>query len=88
VQASLKSLQEFAGKGKNLFGDDTKIGDTAALPVAFDNKADLSARFDKLAADARAAAGAIKDEASFLAEWPKVASNCGGCHETYRVKKS
>jgi cytochrome c556 len=56
--------------------------------VSIDNKADLSARFDQLAADARAAAGAIKDEASFLAEWPKVASNCGGCHEKYRVKKS
>jgi hypothetical protein len=38
--------------------------------VSIDNKADLSARFDQLAADARAAAGAIKDEASFLAEWP------------------
>ena len=84
VQASLKTIEETATKAKGLFGDDTKTGDTAALPVAFEKKADLFARFDKLAADAKAAAGAIKDEASFKAEWPKVVSNCGGCHKEYR----
>ena len=41
-------------------------------------------QFDKIAADAKAAEGAIKDEASFKAEWPKVVSNCGGCHKEYR----
>ncbi len=24
------------------------------------------------------------DEATFKAEWPKVVSNCGGCHKEYR----
>jgi cytochrome c556 len=84
VQASLKSIEEIAGKAKGLFGDDTKTGDTNALPAAFDNKADVMARLDKLAADAKAAGAAIKDEASFKAEWPKVVSNCGGCHKEYR----
>ena len=86
VQASLKTFQDHAPKAKNLFPDDTKTGDTAALPAAFENKADVFARFDKLAADAKAAAAAIKDEASFKAEWPKVVQNCGGCHQTYRKK--
>ena len=63
-----------------------KTGDTAALPAAFDNKQDLFARFEKLAADAKAAQAAIKDEASFKAEWPKVPQNCGGCHQLYRKK--
>ena len=86
VQASLKTIEEHAPKAKNLFPDDTKTGDTAALPAAFDNKPDLFARFEKLAADAKAAQAAIKDEASFKAEWPKVPQNCGGCHQLYRKK--
>ena len=84
VQASLKTIQETAAKAKGLFGDDTKTGETDTLPAAFEKKADVMARFDKLAADAKAAEGAIKDEASFKAEWPKVVSNCGGCHKEYR----
>ena len=71
-------------QGKGLFPDDTKTGETDALPAAFEKKADVLARFDKLAADAKAAESAIKDEASFKAEWPKVVSNCGGCHKEYR----
>jgi len=84
VQASLKTIQETAVKAKGLFPDDTKTGETDALPAAFEKKTDLMARFDKLGADAKAAEGAIKDEASFKAEWPKVVSNCGGCHKEYR----
>jgi cytochrome c556 len=84
VQASLKTIEETADKVKNLFTDDSKAGDTNALPIAFEKKADVMARFDKLAADAKAAAQAITDEASFKAQWPKVVSNCGGCHKEYR----
>ena len=84
VQAALAAYQEQSVKLKALFPDDSKTGDTAVLPVAFEKKADVMARFDKLAADAKTAAGAIKDEASFKAEWPKVMSNCGSCHKEYR----
>jgi cytochrome c556 len=87
VQASLKSIEETAGKAKGLFGDDTKVGETDALPAAFEKKADLFARFDKIGADAKAASGAIKDEATFKTEWPKVVGNCGGCHKEYRKPK-
>ena len=88
VQASLKTIEEVSGRAKTLFGDDTKAGDTDTLPAAFDNKADLFDKFDKTAAAAKAAAAAIKDEASFKAEWGKVVSNCGGCHKAYRKPKS
>jgi len=84
VQASLKALEATAAKGKTVFPDDSKGGETAALPAAFENKADLFAKFDKLAADAKAAQAAVKDEATFKAEWPKVLANCGGCHKLYR----
>jgi cytochrome c556 len=87
VQTSLKTMQDTAGKAKGLFGDDTKTGDTDALPVAFEKKADVLARFDKLGAAAKAASGAVKDLASLKTEWTKVVSNCGGCHKEYRKPK-
>jgi cytochrome c556 len=87
VKASLQTVGDTAAKVKDLFTDDSRSGDTDALPVAFDKKADLMARFDKLSADAKEAAGAITDEASFKAQWPKVVANCGGCHKEYRKPK-
>ena len=87
VQASLKTIQETAEKAKGLFPDDSKTGETDTLPAAFENRADLMAKLDKIGADAKTAAAAIKDEASFKAEWPKVVSNCGGCHKAYRKPK-
>ena len=84
AQDSFKTIQTKAAEVKNLFPDDSKMGETDALPEAFANRADLMAKLDKLAADAKAAEAAVKDEASFKAEWPKVTSNCGGCHKAYR----
>lgn len=84
VKASLKTLQQTAAKAKGLFPDDSKTGDTNALPVVWEKKAEFLARFDKLAADAKAADAAIKDEATFKTEFPKVTANCGGCHKDYR----
>jgi len=88
VQASLKTIEDQAAKSKGLYGDDTKTGETDTLPAAFENKADLMAKFDKIAADAKAAQTAIKDEASFKAEWGKIGANCGACHKAYRKPKT
>jgi cytochrome c556 len=88
VKASLTSLQESAKKAPGLFPDDSKTGgETAALPAIWEKKSDFNARFTKLGTDAAAAAGTIKDEATFKAEWPKVTTNCGGCHKEYRKPK-
>jgi cytochrome c556 len=84
VKASLKTIQENAGKVKSLFPDDTKIGDTAALPAVFEKKSDFLPRFDKLAEAAKDADGTITDAASLKTEWPKVVGVCGGCHKEYR----
>lgn len=84
VHSSLSVYQEQAAKLKDLWSDDSKDGDTEALPAVWEKKDEFLARFDKLAADAKAAAAAIKDEVTFKAEWPKVMSNCGGCHKQYR----
>jgi cytochrome c556 len=86
VQASLKVYADNAKKLKDLFPDDSKTGgDTEALPIIWEKKADFVAGFDKFAKDATDAAAAIKDEASFKTEWPKVMANCGGCHKVYKV---
>jgi cytochrome c556 len=84
VQASLKVLETNSTALKDKFGDDTKTGETDTLPVAFEKKADVVARFDKLAADAKAAQVAMVDEATFKAGWGKIGANCGGCHKEYR----
>lgn len=86
VQIALRTLAEGSLKQKDLFPDDSKSGgDTEALPKIWEKKADFLARFDKLSADATAAMSAIKDEASFKAEWPKIGANCGGCHREYKA---
>jgi cytochrome c556 len=84
VHAFLKVCQEQSAKVKGLFPDDSKEGETKALPVVWEKKADFMERFDKLGAACKAAEGAIKDEATFKAEFPKVTGNCGGCHKEYR----
>jgi cytochrome c556 len=88
VQAGLKSFADAATKAPALFPDDSKTGgDTEALPAIWENKADVNARFAKLAKDAADAMTAITDEASFKANAPALFKNCGGCHENYRAKK-
>ena len=85
VQASLKTVSEGAPKVAPLFPDDSKTGgETQALPVIWEKKSEFEAGFKKLEADAKAAAAAIKDEASFKTEWPKVGANCGACHKQFR----
>jgi cytochrome c556 len=88
VQASLKTLESQSAKLKDLFPDDSKAGETDTLPVAFEKKSQFLAGFDKLIADAKAAQAAIKDEASFKAEFGKIGANCGACHKEYRKPKS
>jgi cytochrome c556 len=86
AQAALKTFQEGAAKLKGLFPPDSKVGgETQALPVIWEKKADFDGLWEKLGKDATAAAAAIKDEASFKAEFGKVLANCGGCHKVYRV---
>lgn len=87
VQEGLKLFSANAKTLPALFPDDSKSGgETKALPAIWENKAKFTAIFAKLDADATAALAAIKDEASFKAEIPKVLGNCGACHTDFRAK--
>lgn len=82
VQAGLAIFQAEAPKFKGLFPDDAKTGGNTDAPAKiWTARADFNAAADAFAANAKAAAETIKDEASFKAEYPKVASSCGGCHK-------
>jgi cytochrome c556 len=89
AKAIFAAYAEAASKMPALFPDNSKTGgETAALPAVWEKKADLDAKFQKFGEDAKDAAAKVTDEASFKVVFPTVQKNCGGCHETYRLKKS
>ena len=89
AKAVFTSYEDVAAKAPALFPPDSKTGgDTAALPKIWENKADFDARFAKFGEDAKAAQGSVKDLDSFKGAFSGLTKNCGGCHETYRAKKS
>jgi len=84
VQASLTTYQKQLAKMKDLWPDDSKVGDTRALPAVWEKRAEFLGLVDKFLDDSKAASAAIKDEASLKSEWPKLMLNCVGCHREYR----
>ncbi len=84
AQNALNVYSQSAKKALTLWPAGSDQGDTRTLPAAFTEKDKFNAIFTKWDADATAALAAIKDEASFKAEMPKVLSNCGACHQPYR----
>jgi len=86
AQAAFQRLEQNAQQTPALFPAGSNQGKTAALPTIWERKADFDAHATKLQQDARAAQGAITDQASLQAAIQRVGQNCGGCHETYRRK--
>jgi cytochrome c556 len=73
-----------AAKAPALFPDNSKTGDTRALPAIWEKKEDFNAKLAKFGSDAKAAEAKVKDLDSFKAEYAEVQKNCGGCHQPYR----
>ena len=89
AQTILATYVDASAKMPGLFPENSKTGgDTAALPAIWTNMGDVKAKFDKFGAEAKAAQSSVKDLDSFKAAFGGVTKNCGGCHETYRAKKS
>lgn len=88
VQTALTRMQEAAKVMPTLFPDTSKTGgDTAAQPKIWEAKADFNSKWEKFGKEAAETAGKIKDEASFKAAYGDVTKNCGGCHESYRIRR-
>lgn len=89
AQGIFSAYIDAATKMVGLFPENSKTGgDTAALPAVWTGKADFDARFKKFGDDAKAARSSVKDLDSFKGAFGGLTKNCGGCHETYRAKKS
>lgn len=91
LDAARKVFATFGGvasKGKELWPESSKTGESASLPAIWDNKADFEARLAAFSADAKVAEGKVADLDSFKEQLREIGKHCGGCHNTYRQKLS
>jgi len=87
AKAILQVYVDASAKLPALFPEDSKTGgDTTAAPAIWEKPDAFKAAAAKFGADATAAMSAT-DQASFAAAFGGVTKNCGGCHETFRIKK-
>ncbi len=78
-----------ADKMHNYFPESSKSGgETTAAPTIWENNAAFRKRFDDWAAEIKSASAQTNDAESFKAAFGNLTKACGGCHETFRIKKS
>ena len=71
------------------FPENSKTGgETTAAPTIWQNQAEFRKRFDDWAAEIKAASAQTNNLDSFKAAFGNLTKACGGCHETFRIKKS
>lgn len=93
VDAATAQWIDTAQKMPALFPPDSNKGATAddnyfASAKAFENKADLDAKFAKFGKEAAEFKTKVKSLDVLKTEWPIFnKNNCEGCHDDYRVKK-
>jgi len=92
VDAALTQFEDTAKKLPTLFPASIKgrkaEGDYSASPKVWEDKAGFDAHiasFGKVVTEAKAK---IKDLDSLKATLPVIGKECGGCHETYRIKNT
>ncbi|TPM37501.1 cytochrome c [Mesorhizobium sp. B2-3-4] len=90
VLTQLQALQANAEKFdvEALFPKGSDTGDTTAAPKIWEDMAGFKAAEDKYLADVKAAvAAAPADVDALKAQIGTIGSDCGTCHQGYRVKK-
>jgi cytochrome c556 len=92
VDAAMAQFEDTVKKFPTLFPDSSKgmkpEGDYSASDKVWEDKAGFKehiASFAKAVADAK---GKIKDLDTLKATLPVIGKQCGGCHETYRLKNT
>ncbi|WP_440641545.1 c-type cytochrome [Bradyrhizobium sp. PUT101] len=90
VNSALAQFEDTAKKLPNLFPASAKgvklDGDYSASPKIWEDKAGFDAKVASFAKVVGEAKSKIKDLDSLKATLPAIGKECGGCHETYRVK--
>jgi cytochrome c556 len=91
VDAALNQFADTAKKLPTLFPASTKglkpEGDYSASSKIWEDKAGFDEHIASFAKVVTEAKGQIKDLETLKVTFPVVGKQCGGCHETYRVKK-
>jgi cytochrome c556 len=92
VDTALAQFEDTAKQLPTLFPESVKglkpDGDYSSSPKIWEDKAGFAehiASFAKVVADAK---GKIKDLDTLKATLPLIGKQCGGCHETYRLKNT
>ncbi|HJZ19577.1 MAG TPA: cytochrome c [Bradyrhizobium sp.] len=92
VDAALAQFEDTAKQLPTLFPESVKglkpDSDYSSSPKIWEDKAGFEehiASFTKVVADAK---GKIKDLDTLKATLPLIGKQCGGCHETYRLKNT
>jgi len=92
VDTALAQFEDTVKKLPTLFPENTKgmkpEGDYSASPKIWEDKAGFDAHIASFAQAVTEAKGKIKDLDTLKAELPVIGKQCGGCHETYRLKNS
>ncbi|RWF49740.1 MAG: cytochrome C556 [Mesorhizobium sp.] len=90
VLTQLRAVQANAEKFdvEALFPKGSDAGDTTAAPKIWEDMAGFKAAEDKYLSDVKAAVAAAPGDVDALkAQVGVLGSNCGACHQSYRVKK-
>jgi cytochrome c556 len=90
VDAALAQFDDTVKKFPTLFPDSIKglkaDGDYSASPKIWEDKAGFNEHITSFAKAVADAKGKITDLDTLKAVLPTIGKQCGGCHETYRVK--
>jgi cytochrome c556 len=90
VTAALAQLDETAKKLPTMFPDSIKGmnpgGDYEVSAKIWDDKAGFKAKIDSFAKVVTDAKSKITDLDTLKANAPAIGKECGGCHETFRIK--
>jgi len=91
VNAALAQFEDTAKNLPTLFPASMKgvklEGDYDPSPKIWEDKAGFESQIKSFARVVADAKGKIKNLDTLKAELPVIGKQCGGCHETYRIKK-
>jgi cytochrome c556 len=92
VDAAFAQFEDTVKKFPTLFPESMKglkaDGDYSASPKVWEDKAGFDAHVASFAKAVNEAKGSVKNLDTLKVALPLIGKQCGGCHETYRVKNS